>query len=62
MHGPAVYVTEGLPFARDLSLEKSADSYLCFPLALLHSWSSFLSSIDYLLHLFVQFLILFHAR
>ena len=29
MHGLAVYVKE-LPFARDLSLENSADSYLCF--------------------------------
>ena len=37
MHGLAVYVKEGLPFARDLSLENSADSYLCFWLALLHS-------------------------
>ena len=36
MHGLAVYVMEGLPFVRDLSLENSADSYLCFPLALLH--------------------------
>ena len=31
------YVKEGIPFARDLSLENSADSYSCFPLALLHS-------------------------
>ena len=30
MHGLAVYVKEGLPFARDLSLENSAVSYLCF--------------------------------
>ena len=30
MHGLAVYVKEGLPFAQDLSLENSADSYLCF--------------------------------
>ena len=37
MHGLAVYVKEGLPFAQDLSLENSADSYLCFRLALLHS-------------------------
>ena len=37
MHGIAVYVKEGLPFARDLSLENSADSYICFRLALLHS-------------------------
>ena len=41
MHGVAVYVNEGLSFARDLSLEKSADSYLCFRLALLHSVSYF---------------------
>ena len=41
MHGLAVYVKEGLPFARDLSLENSADSYLCFQLALLHLVSYF---------------------
>ena len=41
MHGLAVYVKEGLPFAWDLSLENSADSYLCFLLALLHSVSYF---------------------
>ena len=41
MHGLAVYVKEGLPFARDLSLENSADSCLCFRLALLHSVSYF---------------------
>ena len=41
MHGLAVYVKEGLPFARDLSLENSADSYLCFRLALRHSVSYF---------------------
>ena len=33
------YVKEGLPFARDVSPEKSADSYLRFRLALLHSVS-----------------------
>ena len=60
MHGLAVYVKEGLPFARDLSLENSADSYLCFRLALLHSVSYFFSSINHLLHLCAQFLILFH--
>ena len=37
MHGLAVYVKEGLPFAWDLSLECPAD--LCFRLALLHSVS-----------------------
>ena len=41
MHGLAVYVKEGLPFTRGLSLENSADSYLCFRLALLHSVSYF---------------------
>ena len=41
MHGLAVYVKEGLPFAQDLSVENSADSYLCFRLALLHSVSYF---------------------
>ena len=40
MHGLAVYVKEGLPFAWDLSLEDSVDSYICFQLALFH-WMSF---------------------
>ena len=35
MHDLAVYVKEELPFARDLSLEHSADSCLCFRLVLL---------------------------
>ena len=30
MHGLEVYGKEGLPFQWDLSLENSADSYLCF--------------------------------
>ena len=41
MHGLTLYVEEGLPFARELSLENSADSNLCFRLALLHSVSYF---------------------
>ena len=41
MHDLAVFVKEGLPFARDLSLENSADSYLSFRLALLDSVSYF---------------------
>ena len=41
MHGLAVYVKEGLPFAWDVSLESSADSYIHFQLALLHSVSYF---------------------
>ena len=39
VHGLDVYVKKGLPFARDLSLESSEDSYLYFRLALLHSVS-----------------------
>ena len=41
MHGLAVYAKERLPFASDLSLKNSADSYLCFWLALLYSVSYF---------------------
>ena len=41
MYGLALYVKEGLPFTRDLSLENSTDSYLRFRLALLHSVSYF---------------------
>ena len=39
MHGLTVYVKEELPFVQDLSLESSADPYLCFWLALLYSVS-----------------------
>ena len=42
MHGLAVYVKEGLPFAWDLSLENSADSYLCFRLLLIPSINALL--------------------
>ena len=49
MHGLTVYVKKGLPFAQDLSLENSADSYLC------------LYFTQYLLFpLYARFLILFH--
>ena len=41
MHGLPINLKEGLPSARDLSLEKSTDSYLCFRLALLHQVSCF---------------------
>ena len=37
MHSLSVYVMERLPFAWDLSLENSMNSYLRFQLALLHS-------------------------
>ena len=56
MHGLAVYAREGLPFAWNLPLENSADSYLCFFwLTLLPSFPS----IDYLLCLCAWFLMLF---
>ena len=41
VHDLAVYVKEGLPFARNLFLEHSEESYICFWLALLHSLSYF---------------------
>ena len=37
----AVYIKEELPFVCNLSLENSADSYICFRLVLLHSVSYF---------------------
>ena len=60
MHGLAVYVKEGLPFARDLSLENSADSYLCFYLVYFTQCLTSFSSIDHLLRHYARFLILFH--
>ena len=57
MHGLTVYVKEELLFPQDLSLENSADSYLCFRLALLRFT---FPSIDHLLHLYARFFILFH--
>ena len=41
MHGLVVYVKEGLPFAWDVSLENSEDSYLRVRLSLCHSVSYF---------------------
>ena len=43
IHVLVVYVKEGLHLARDLSLENSAHSYLCFELALLQYVSYFFS-------------------
>ena len=54
MHGLAVYVKEGLPFAQDLSLENSADSFLCFSLALLHSVSFLLFFLSITFFVFVH--------
>ena len=47
------------PFARDLSLENSADSCVFDRLYLTHCLTSF-SSIDHLLHLYTRFSMLFH--
>ena len=60
MHGLTVYVKEGPPFARDLSLENSADCYLRSDW-LYFTWclASF-SSINHLLTLCARFLILLH--
>ena len=55
MHGLAVYMKEGLPFTWGLSLENSADSYLCFTQCL-----TFFSSINHFLCHCAQFFILFH--
>ena len=57
MHGLAIYVKEGLPFAQDLTLEKPANVYLRFWLVLTDCLTS-VSSIDHLLCVYVRFLIL----
>ena len=54
MHGLAVYVEEGLPFTWDLFVENSADSYLCFLPALLHS-------VLFLFPLMITFFIFVHG-
>ena len=46
IHDIAAYVKEGFPFAQDLTLENSADSYFYFT----HCLTSF-SSVDYLISL-----------
>ena len=60
MNGLAVYVKERLPFALELSLGNSADSYLCFWLALLHSVSYFFFLYWSPSSCFCAVLILFH--
>ena len=56
MHGLAVYVKGTLPFAQDLSLENSVDSYLHFGLALLHSVSYFFFlNIEHPFHIYARF-------
>ena len=53
IHGLAVYVKKGLPFAKDLSLENITDFYFT-------EYPSFFPSVSHLLHLYAQILILFH--
>ena len=60
MNGLAVYVKQGIPFAWDLSLDKSIDSYLCFDWLYLTQLLTCFSSVDELLCLCAQFLILFY--
>ena len=60
MQGLAVYLKEGLPFARDISLENFADLYNVFDwLYFAQSLTSF-SSIDHLLHTCARFSIVIH--
>ena len=49
----ALYIKEGLSFARDLSVLKFEDSWLCLRLALLHLVSLFLlyGSLSFSLHI-----------
>ena len=61
IHGLAVYVREGLPFARDLTLENSADSYYVFDLLYFTQCLTFFPSINHLLHHYARFFILFHV-
>ena len=60
MHGLAVYVKEGLPFARDLSLETLQILTYVFDLIYFTQCLTSFSSIDHLLRHYAQFLILFH--
>ena len=60
LYNLADYLKKGLPFARDLSLEKSADSYVFGWLYFTQSLTSF-SSIDCLLHFYARFLIPFFS-
>ena len=62
IHGLTVYVKEGLPFPLHLSLENSADSYLCFDWLYLTQCPTSFSSIDHILCLCAQFLIPFNLR
>ena len=60
IHGLAVYVKERLPFARDSYLENSADSYYVFDWLYFTQCLTPFFSMDHLLRVYDQFLILFH--
>ena len=56
MHGLAVYVKKGLPFAQDLFLENSADSYYILDwLYFIQYIHTSFSSINHFLHLYAVF-------
>ena len=59
MHGLAVYLKKGLPFARDLSLENSVNCYLCFDWLYFSQCLIYFSSNDHLLRHYVPFFIVF---
>ena len=59
VHGLAVYVKEGLPFAWGLSLENTPNSYLCFQLLYFSHCLTCFSSIDHFLCLLQGFLFYF---
>ena len=59
MHSLAVFAKEELPFAWELSLENSDDSY-CFRLDFVIPCLTFFSYINHYLHISTRFLMLFH--
>ena len=62
MHSLVGYVRERVPFAWDLSLENSVDSYLYFWLAYYNQCLTSFSSIDHLVRLHAQFLMIFSSN
>ena len=60
MHSLTVYMKERLPFAQDLSLENSTDSYLCFRLAYFTVLLLFPLSITFFSFVHGFYFILFH--
>ena len=59
IHSLAVYKKQTLPFARDLSLQTSADLNYVFDWLYFFQFLTSFSSIDHLLHLYARFFI-FH--